>query len=119
MSGPHMGQDLEDLSFLSDSIQDLLKEVPTDLLGKYDAEYNQCLSYMDAGILGIPKGLRCLRDLYSDLQDLVKNGETPTTTPTTTPATRPPPPPSEFPWIPVTIAVAGGGILIYFLTRGK
>jgi hypothetical protein len=115
-----LGQDASDVGGLIGAIDDLLKYVPDELLGKYEAEKQRCRSLLEAGgIVGLATGGRCLYNLFQELKDLVggEGGAAPV------PARRPtlrPSAPSGFPILPVAIAgVAAVGLIAVLLTIGK
>jgi hypothetical protein len=112
---PRLGQDfLEELGIgsLLEDIQGLLGDLPSDLLGKYQSEYDACVEDL-GNILTAPKGVRCLRDLYRELKDL---RDKPTSTPIS--VTPPKPPPEEgFPVLLVAGGAVGAALLIYLVVR--
>lgn len=103
----HLGQ--SDITGVTGDIEDLLKQLPPDILGTYNAKYQACLAQLSGNVISAAMGTKCLYDLYKELKDLVKNGPP-----------KPPVPivaPSQFPYLPVAIGVLGLGALVYGLTK--
>lgn len=110
---PGLGQDIGDIT---DKLLDAFKGLDKDALGKFKPQYDECKKKLDEGAIGLIAAFNCFDDLYKDVRKYIKGEEERKaaeirTTPTT-------PPKAEFPWLPVGLAVAGAGILIYFITRG-
>lgn len=102
--------DQSDVSGLTSGIEDLLKQLPPDVLGSYNAKYQQCQAQLEAGgAVGLVAGGKCLNALYNELKDFMKNG----------PPKRPPAAPaaSEFPVLPVAVGALGLIVLIWGLSK--
>lgn len=110
---PVLGQSADDVTGLSRGIEDLLKELPSELLGTYQAQYQKCLKDLDSGgAIGLVTGSKCLYDLYQTLKDLIKNK--PAAKPVGVPL---PAPATSFPILPVALVAVGGIALVYALTK--
>jgi hypothetical protein len=107
--GAALGQAQEDITGISRGIEDILKLVPAELLGTYQAQYADCQKKLDTGgVVGLVGGGKCLYDLYQALKGIVN------------PSLRPPAPlaaPKSFPVLPAAITAVGGIILVYGLTK--
>jgi hypothetical protein len=115
-----LGQDASDVGGLIGAIDDLLKLVPDELLGKYEAEKQRCRNLLEAGgIVGLAAGGRCLYSLFQELKDVVEGEGGAAPVPARSPAL-PRPASSGFPILPVAIAgVAAVGLVAVLLTVGK
>src|SRR6266404_6476241 len=94
----NLGQ--SDIAGVTGDIEDLLKQLPPDVLGTYNAKYQACLAQLSSGnVISTAMGTKCLYDLYTELKNLVKNGPPKPAIPVVRP--------SEFPYLPVAIGVLG------------
>lgn len=100
-----------DVSGLKSGIDGLLKQLPAEVLGKYDAQYKECLAKLEnGGAVGLAAGVKCLRDLYNEIQAFMKNGPP-------KPAAAPAPAASDFPLVPVLVGGIGLIVLIWGLSK--
>lgn len=105
-----MGQSADDVTGLSRGIEDLLKQLPPEVLGTYQKQYQDCLKKLDTGgVVGLVAGGRCLYDLYQALKTLIasKGG----------PLVPLPPALTTFPVLPAAITAVGLIVLVYGLTK--
>lgn len=112
---PTLGQpssgSASDILNVSKDIEVLLKQVPPEVMGAYQAEYKHCQDLLDkGGLIGLTAGGKCLYDLYNKLRDALKNPTTPSPIPGIAAQ-------SSFPVVPVTLLVIGGVALIYGLSK--
>lgn len=64
-----------DVSGLTGGIEDLLKQLPPDVLGNYNTKYQACQTQLSTGgAVGLVAGGKCLADLYKEIQNFIKNG---------------------------------------------
>lgn len=64
-----------DTSALTGGIEDLLKQLPPEVLGTYNAKYQVCQTQLaNGGAVGLVAGGKCLADLYKEIQNFIKNG---------------------------------------------
>ncbi len=97
-----------DVSGLSSGIEGLLKQLPAEVLGNYNAKYQQCQAQLsNGGAVGLAAGAKCLAQLYSELKDFMKNGPPKPAAPAA----------SEFPWGPALIGGVGLLVLIWGLNK--
>lgn len=102
--------DQSDISGLTGGIEDLLKQLPPDVLGSYNAKYQQCQTQLETGgAVGLAAGGKCLVLLYEELKNFMKNGP-PKRVPAAAPA-------SEFPVLPAAFGVVGLLVLIWGLSK--
>jgi hypothetical protein len=106
---PMLGQSMADIPGLQSGIETLLAQLPPELLGTYSAKYRTCKAQVGApDLVSQVAGLKCLYDLYTELDNIVKHG---------VPARPVVASPSSDFTIPVLVGVAGLGVMIYALTR--
>lgn len=99
-----------DTSALTGGIEDLLKQLPPEVLGTYNAKYQACQTQLaTGGAIGLVAGGKCLADLYKEIQNFLKNG--PPKTPVAAPA-----PPADL-VLPIVVGVLGIGALIWGLSK--
>lgn len=115
LAGPSLGQ--FDIDSLGRDISGLLGQLPPDLLGRYQAEYDRCRRLLaDGGTADLFAGGACLYRLFQELKDVVRGQQQVSQPPPAPPA---PPPPGGFPILPVAIAGAAGLALVLALTQLK
>lgn len=109
-----LGQAQDDIAGLNTGIESILKELPPQVLGTYQARYADCQRKISTGgAVGLVTGGKCLYDLFQDLKDVVKG--TGPKQPLPTPYL--PPQAGGFPVVPLALAGVGGIILIYALSN--
>jgi hypothetical protein len=101
-----------DTSALTSGIEDLLKQLPPELLGTYSTKYQQCQNQLaNGGAVGLVTGAKCLSDLYTEIKDLIKNGPP-------KPAPAPAPLASGIaPELAIGLGVVGILVLVWGLTK--
>lgn len=115
VSPPSLGEEGPDISALTKLIQDAMKDLPPEVLGKYQDRYKGCQNMMaKGGVVGLATGGKCLYDLYEDIKKEMKH---PTPTPPPAPMPYMPPPAPGFPVLPVIAAVAGAGLVLFGVTQ--
>lgn len=98
-----------DVPGLTRGIEGLLKQLPAELLGSYNAKYQQCQAQLEGGAVGVAAGVKCLYKLYNELKDILKNGP---------PKSQPPTPAAgDFPFVPVLVGSIGLIVLIWGLSK--
>ncbi len=110
---PEMGASgsASDLLDVSKDIESLLKEVPPEAMGAYQAEYKHCQDLLDkGGLIGLTTGGKCLYDLYEKLKNEIKNPKPTSPIPYLAPQ-------SSFPVVPVVLLVVGGAALVFGLSK--
>lgn len=99
-----------DTSALTGGIEDLLKQLPPDVLGTYNAKYQACQTQLaNGGAVGLVAGGKCLADLYKEIQDFIKNG--PKKAPVAPPAA------TSDVVLPIVVGILGIGALIWGLSK--
>lgn len=103
--------DQSNTTAVAGGIEDLLKQLPPEVLGAYNAKYQACQAQLaNGGAVGLVAGAKCLDDLYSEIKNFLKNGP-----PKAAPA--PAAPASEFPVLPAVVGGLGLIVLIWGLTK--
>lgn len=118
LGNPFLGQDIGDLldvDALSTELVDLMSRLPDNLLGQYRTRYDECQRRLSSGgVVGLYQGGRCLKNLYEDVRESLRQEGTRSPAP---PGTRPPEG-GGFPWLIVGgVAAVGVGVAIYFVAR--
>ena len=114
-----LGQEKFDIKELTSGITDLLGQVPSDVLGTYEARFQACVAQIEkGGVLDIWTGGSCLYKLFKELKALVKAQEEGGQVTTTTTVTVEPPP-AGIPLGYVLGGVAVVGVLAYFAFRPR
>jgi hypothetical protein len=107
---PMLGQSMADIPGLQSGIEALLAQLPPQLLGTYSAQYQTCKTQVSDSSIGTQLvGLKCLYDLYTTLDNIVKHGVPGQPIVPVKPA-------SDI-TIPVLVGIAGLGVMIYAVTR--
>lgn len=105
-----LGQPQQMAFSLEDYVSDIAKVNDSATRDRLKAKYEEC----KAKDLTSTEGVTCIAALAADIYVVLKN-QGGTSAPA--PVLPPPTPPSEFPIVPVALAVLGAGALIYFLAK--
>jgi hypothetical protein len=98
-----------DVSALTGGIEGFLKQLPPELLGTYNAKYQQCQSQLSTGgAVGLAAGAKCLAQLYGELKDLFRNGPPKPAAPAST---------QDFPVGPAILGVVSILVLVWGLSK--
>lgn len=107
---PHP-EDQTETSAVAGGIESLLKQLPAEALGTYNAKYQMCQTQLaNGGAVGLVAGGKCLVDLYKEIQDFIKNGP-PKVAPVAAPAA------AGSLVLPIVVGVLGIGALVWGLSK--